>query len=83
MALQTVADRFDLDVAHVSRSLAYYYKHPEEMDEPRIVTDPDEIDYIVMELRFLQDEGTERDLATKLRAAGHDVARIVAVEPAR
>lgn len=30
-----------------------------------------------MELRFLLDEDTERDLAIKLRRAGHDVKRVV------
>jgi len=28
---QTVADRFDLDVADVYRALTYYYDHPREM----------------------------------------------------
>lgn len=30
---QTVADRFDLDVADVYHALAYFYDHPEEMAE--------------------------------------------------
>lgn len=30
---QTVADRYDLDVAQVYEALAYYHSHPEEMAE--------------------------------------------------
>ena len=33
-----------------------------------------------MRLRFLLDEDTERDLAHKLRHAGHDVERVVEVD---
>jgi uncharacterized protein (DUF433 family) len=32
---QTVADRFDLDIADVYHALAYYHDHPEEMDTLR------------------------------------------------
>ena len=28
---ETVADRYDLDIAAVYRALAYYHEHPEEM----------------------------------------------------
>lgn len=30
---ETVADKFDLDIADVYRALTYYYDHPEEMRE--------------------------------------------------
>jgi uncharacterized protein (DUF433 family) len=30
---ETVADRFDLDVADVYRALAYYHDHPREMSD--------------------------------------------------
>ncbi|MFC7156112.1 DUF433 domain-containing protein [Halomarina halobia] len=32
---QTVADKYDLDVAGVYRALAYYREHPKEMNEVR------------------------------------------------
>lgn len=56
---QTVADRYDLDVAAVYRALAYYHENPEEMAEiqerrerrheqakadPDVVTGPDDVD---------------------------------------
>ena len=58
LAPQTVADRYDLDVASVYRALAYYHEHPEEMadiqtrrerrreeaeDNPDVVTGPDDL----------------------------------------
>ena len=56
---QTVADRYDLDVADVYHALAYYHEHPQEMaeirqrrqqriddavDDPTVVTGPDDCD---------------------------------------
>lgn len=50
-----VADRHDVDVADVSRALAYYHDHPEEMraverqrrkaveDYEHLTTDPDDV----------------------------------------
>lgn len=35
LAPQTVADRFDLDIADVYHALAYYHDHPKEMKELR------------------------------------------------
>ena len=55
---QTVADRYDLDVAAVYRALAYYHENPEEMaeiqarreqrhedakDDPNVATGPDDL----------------------------------------
>jgi len=55
---QTVADRFDLDVADIYRALAYYHEHPDEMasishrreqrhrdarENPHIVTGPEDL----------------------------------------
>ncbi|WP_436931830.1 DUF433 domain-containing protein [Halosimplex halobium] len=55
---QTVADRFDVDVADIYRALAYYHEHPGEMaaisdrredrrraaeDDPRVVTGPGDL----------------------------------------
>ena len=56
---QTVADRYDLDVADVYRALAYYHEHPDEMaaiqarreqrheaaeEDPAVVTGPADLD---------------------------------------
>lgn len=56
---QTVADRYDLDVADVYRALVYYHEHPDEMAEiqarrerrhdagtenPDVVTSPEDLD---------------------------------------
>lgn len=52
---ETVADKFDLDIADVYRALTYYYDHPEEMreierrreqaieDHEHLTTDPDSV----------------------------------------
>lgn len=52
---ETVADKFDLDIADVYRALTYYYDHPEKMrevertreqaieDHEHLTTDPDSV----------------------------------------
>lgn len=52
---ETVADKFDLDIADVYRALTYYYDHAEEMreierrreqaieDHEHLTTDPDSV----------------------------------------
>lgn len=55
---QTIADRYDLDLADVYRALTYYHEHPEEMaeiqgrrerreqeakEDPQIATGPDDL----------------------------------------
>lgn len=55
---QTVADRYDLDLADVYRALAYFHEHPDEMaeiakrrerhhteaeDDPHVATGPDDL----------------------------------------
>ena len=59
-ATETVADRFDLDIADVYHALAYYHDHPREM---RAVEDEREEAFEAVQDSIDRPEGVDPDAA--------------------